>query len=222
MKYVFLAAFSIFSILHLYFSWKDNKTGRARTKPFLLIFLLLYYVFSVDKVSVVLAVALFTSWLGDVLLIPRGDKWFALGGISFMFSHFFFIAVYSGSIAFENVPWLPVLLLAAVYFGISARIIFMLRDSMPRKMKLPMYVYLLANSTMNVFAFLQMITTAQPGATVAYIGAVLFFISDCCLFLVRYSDKKKFIFKQHFTVMFTYLVGELLITQGIIMLSRLN
>ena len=219
MNYIFLAAFLAVSALHLYSSWKDDAAGRAKTKPFLLILLLLYYVFSASQSSLVLVLALLTSWMGDVLLIPHGNKWFVMGGISFMFSHFFFIAVYTVKITFSGVPWGAVLLLAAVYYGVSARIIFMLRKAVPKPMKIPMYVYLLANSTMNVFAFLQMITTRQPGAIVAYTGAVLFFISDCSLFLVRYYNKKNLIFKGHFTVMLTYLIGELLITQGILMLA---
>ena len=54
---------------------------------------------------------------------------------------------------------------------------------------------------------------------VAYIGAVLFFVSDCSLFLVRYYKPRKIVYKDHFTVMLTYILGELLITQGIIMLT---
>lgn len=219
MRYVFLAALALCSAAHLYYSWVDNKRGRAATKPFLLILLVLYYVFSADRLSFVLLGALVTSWLGDVLLIPRGHGWFAAGGISFMLSHFLFIAVYVENISFTLVPWVPAVILAVVYYGISAKIISMLWPYAPKKMRAVMYVYLLANSTMNVFAFMQMVTTLHPGATVAYIGAVLFFISDCTLFLVRYYEPKRLIFKDHFTVMLTYIVGEFLITQGILMLA---
>lgn len=219
MRYVFLAALALCSAAHLYYSWVDNKRGRAATKPFLLILLVLYYVFSADRFSFVLLGALVTSWLGDVLLIPRGHGWFAAGGISFMLSHFLFIAVYVENISFALVPWVPAVILAVVYYGISAKIISMLWPYAPKKMRAVMYVYLLANSTMNVFAFMQMVTTLHPGAIVAYIGAVLFFISDCTLFLVRYYEPKRLIFKDHFTVMLTYIVGEFLITQGILMLA---
>ena len=219
MRYVFLAALALFSAAHLYYSWVDNKRGRAATKPFLLILLVLYYVFSADRLSFVLLGALVTSWLGDVLLIPRGHGWFAAGGISFMLSHFLFIAVYVENINFALVPWVPAVILAVVYYGISAKIISMLWPYAPKKMRAVMYIYLLANSTMNVFAFMQMVTTLHSGAIVAYVGAVLFFISDCTLFLVRYYEPKHLIFRDHFTVMLTYIVGEFLITQGILMLA---
>lgn len=219
MNYLFFALFILSSAAHLYFSWRDEKKGRAVTKPFLLLFIMLYYIFSCSRISVLLLGALFTSWLGDVLLIPKGFKWFTAGGISFMISHFLFIAVYIGQISFPDVPWLPVILMAAVYCGIAAKVIIMLKDDVDKVMKIPLYVYLLANSSMNVAALMQLLTNRSAGATVAYIGAILFFISDCCLFIVRLYKKKEIVFKKHFTVMLTYLAGEFLITQGILMLT---
>ena len=66
---------------------------------------------------------------------------------------------------------------------------------------------------------MQLLSTGTLGAVIAYIGAVLFFASDCSLFLVRYYKPRKIVYKDHFTVMLTYILGELLITQGIIMLT---
>ncbi|MGN1418426.1 MAG: lysoplasmalogenase [Acutalibacteraceae bacterium] len=221
MKYLFLALFALCSAVHLYFSWKDEKKGRAITKPLLLLLLMLYYVFSCSKstISTILLAALFTSWLGDVLLIPSGTMWFVAGGISFMISHFLFIATYFGQISFSDVPWVPVILLAVIYCAVAAKVISMCWKNAPKNMRAALYVYLLANSAMNVFAFMQMITLRSPGAIIAYIGALLFFISDCSLFLLRYYKEKKIVFKDHFTVMLTYLAGEFLITQGILMLT---
>lgn len=218
MKYVFLGLFAGFSAVHLYYSWKDEKKGRAITKPFLLIFILLYYLVSCETTSLLLVFALLTSWLGDVLLIPQGTKWFISGGFSFFVSHFLFIAVYFSRINFSQVPWIWAILLAFVYFGIAAKIITMLQKSTPKEMRIAMYGYLIANSAMNVFAFMQMITNFSAGSVVAYIGAMLFFASDCSLFLVRYYEKPV-VFKKHFTVMLTYLLGEFLITQGILMIA---
>ncbi len=219
MKFVFLVLFAVSSIAHLYYSWKDEKRGRAYTKPFLLLFLALYYVFSVDKVSYLLLFALLTSWLGDVLLIPKGHVWFSAGGVSFMASHFLFIAVYAQRISFADVSWLPVIVLALVYCAVAAKIISMVWKTTPKLMRAVMYIYLLANGAMNVFALMQMLTTGTGGAIVAYIGALLFFVSDCSLFLVRYYGGREIVYKKHFTVMLTYILGELLITQGIIMLT---
>ncbi len=219
LRYIFLALLFIFTVIHLVDSWRDDKKRRKYTKPFLILFIIGYYLVSVDNISLLLILALAASWLGDVLLIPEGNGWFTAGGISFMFTHFLFIAVYAQNLDFRSFPLAWAIPAAAVYYGISAVIIFKLRPSTPKMMLLPMYFYLLSNSTMNIFALLQMITLKSTGSIVAYIGALLFFVSDCTLFLVRYYKKPEIVFKKHFTVMLTYVFGELLITQGVLMIG---
>jgi len=216
--FLFLLLYIIASILHLIASWKDDRKKRAATKPFLLIFLLLFYVFCSPKIFIALVLALLTSWLGDVLLIPNGHGWFTAGGISFMASHVFFIMVYLEKISVEGVIWWIVIPAAVLYFGISFNIIHITAPTTPKKMVLPMHVYLLLNSTMNIFALMQLMNNPCRAAWIAYIGAVLFFISDCTLFLVRYSAHPERIFKKHFSVMLTYLLGEAMITIGVMML----
>ncbi len=217
MKHVFLILYLLFSGIHLYHSWKDDAARRALTKPVLLMLLALHYAACAVDLSWVLLLALLTSWLGDVLLILKGHKWFARGGISFLVSHFLFIAVYLPDLRLNAVPWLLLLLVAPVYFGISMRIIRAVEPTTPKSLIKPMGLYLLTNSAMNLFALIRMLTVQSPGSLVAYLGAVLFFASDCTLFLVRYYQKPDVVFKKHFTVMFTYLVGELFITVGILM-----
>ena len=218
MKYLFLIIYFVFSIIHLIDSYKDDARKRARSKPFLLIFLLLFYVSASHNRSIFLVLALFTSWLGDVLLIPKGNKWFVAGGISFIFSHIFLILTYASHISVSGMPWLFVIIIAIIYFAVSLKIIFAVKDNTPKMMVGPMYFYLLANSLMNIFGMMQLISRKNTGALIAYIGALLFFVSDCVLFLVRYHKNKNIIYKRHFSVMLTYLLGEFLITLGILLI----
>ena len=218
-KYVFLALFLLTSVIHLASSWLDKPKHRMYTKPLLLVFLTLYYVFAADKHNYILIAALVTSWLGDVLLMPRGNKWFVIGGISFLISHLFFIWVYVPQIDFSAVKWLIVVPVAIVYYGISAAVMITLRKTTPKAMVVPMFLYLVANSTMNVFALMQLLTLKNTGAILAFIGAIMFFTSDCTLFIVRYHKNKSIIFKKHLTVMLTYLAGEFLITLGMLLIG---
>ena len=216
MKYLFLILFFLVSIIHLVHSWQDDSKKRAITKPFLLLSLAAYYAFAAETVSPVLLLALLTSWLGDVLLIRKGHKWFILGGISFLASHVLFVCVFVPAIQWTAVPWVLIALLAVVYYGISLKIMLSLQKSTPKLMLVPMYLYLLANSTMNLFALMRLCTLRTPGSIFSLVGAVLFFISDCTLFLVRYYPKTDAVFKRHFPVMLTYLGGEFLITLGML------
>ena len=217
MATVFLVLFLIFSAIHLYDSWNDHPARRAKTKPFLLLFLILYYVTKADPVALFLLLALVTSWLGDILLIPKGHGWFTAGGISFLFSHIFFILAYTAHIRYDGTPWIVVIPVALLYYAVSVLIIHKVRPTTPKAMVIPMCLYLIANSTMNVFALIQFFTHRSGAALTAYIGALLFFVSDCTLFLVRYYKKNPdLIFKKHFTVMLTYLAGEFLIVLGML------
>lgn len=218
LPYIFLALYVIVSGIHLYHSWLDSPKRRY-SKPFLLILLILYYVFSADKLSWALLCALATSWLGDVLLIPKGTKWFVAGGISFLFCHVFFVIVYFPTVIWQNVIWWILIPAAILYYGISVRLTLTVKHNVPIAVLIPMIFYLIMNSTMNLFALAQLMSHPCAGSIVAYVGAVSFFISDCTLYLVRYHDNKELIFKKHFTVMLTYLLGEALITVGMLMIG---
>ena len=222
LQYVSLIFFFAFSAVHLYHSWKDDGENRKKTKPFLLLFLLAFYIFGTlagdERLNRELVLALLTSWLGDVLLIPKGHVWFTVGGISFGASHIFFILVYTSHIVFQGLPLWLLIPVALLYYGIAFAVIRAVSPTTPKIMVGPMYLYLLANATMNVFALMQLLTNHSAGALIAFFGAILFFISDCTLFLVRYYKKNEnLIFHKHFTVMLTYLLGEFLIVLGVML-----
>lgn len=217
MEYIFLAIFLISSTIHLYASKKDDKKLRAKTKGFILLALLGWYCCRADSVATMVVVAILTSWLGDVLLIPKGNKWFAVGGVSFMVSHVCFALCYLPQISFSAIPLWAIILIALVYFAIVCVLFKSLREHLPKLLFYPMFFYLLINGTMNCFAFFQLLSMPCAATWVVFIGAVLFFISDSTLFFVRF--KKNTIFKTHFTVMLTYITAEFMIVQGLIMLS---
>ena len=216
LKELFLILYIVISCIHLYHSWMDDTKRRPYTKPVLLL-LMAYYAVAADQISWLLMLALFTSWLGDVLLIPKGHKWFMWGGKSFLISHILFIGVYIPDIQWSAVNWLIVVPVAAVYAAISTGIMKAVGPTTPEKMVKPMWRYLLTNSTMNIFALMRLLSLGNAAGYVAYLGAILFFASDCTLFLVRYYRNPDVIFKRHFTVMLTYLAGEMLIVLGMLM-----
>ena len=217
MEKVFFALYLLFGAVHLYHSWKDDMKRRKLTKPLLMLTLALYYAASATKISWLLLMALLTSWLGDVMLIPKGHRWFARGGVFFLISHVLFMAVCVPSLRMHAVPWLLVALMAPAYYGTSVWIMTAVSPTTPKKMIKPMGMYLLTNSTMNLMALVRMFSMRSIGSVVVYAGALLFFMSDCTLFFVRYYRKPEVIFKKHFTVMATYLAGEFFMTLGILM-----
>ncbi len=215
MKLIALILFFIVTGIHLYASLKQDKKLRACTKPFILLTLLAFYCLSADPVSKLVVLALLFSWLGDVLLIPSGLKWFTAGGISFMISHLFFILSYAALTDFSGVnrsamAGLPIL------FAITTIVIFkFLKPHLPKVLFWPMLLYLLLNGGMNCFAWFRSMSAAGTAAIITAVGALLFYVSDCSLFFVRFDKNSRL--KTHFLVMLTYSLGEFLIVLGLIL-----
>ena len=209
-----LIIFIVMTSIHLYASLKKNKKLRDITKPFILTSLLGYYFLATKEIRTATILALLFSWIGDVFLIGPGVKWFTVGGISFMISHFFFILSYIPDIVFTNMNLYIVLVLGVIFF-IAVSIIFSkLKAHLPKALFYPMYLYLLINGSMNCFAVYRMLSNINIQTVTTCIGAFLFFISDSSLFFVRFD--KNSILKTHFLVMLTYSIGEFLIVLGLI------
>lgn len=217
MKIAFLVLYVLVSAVHLFFSWKNDKPKRAMTKWIILLALLGYYVTSTDNVSFVVVAAILTSWLGDVFLIPPGTKWFVCGGISFMLSHVFYMIAYAGNIAFSSLNWFFVIPAVVLYSVLCGLVFRPLKSSINKKMFPAMVLYLGFNGAMNCFAFMQLLSAPSLATALTYIGAIFFFISDSCLFTKKFKKDCK-IPGHQFVVMLTYIIGEFLIVQGLLMI----
>ena len=216
MKAIALILFVIDSAIHLYASLQKNRMLRARTKVFLLPLLLWWYVLASEPPMMLFILALAFSWLGDVLLIPEGTKWFVAGGIAFMVSHLFFVLSYSRNVNFSTMPVWVILPAALIYIAAVMLVFRGLKPHLLKALFYPMFLYLLINGTMNCFALYQLVSLPCTATATVFVGAVLFFTSDSLLFYTRFKKDTKL--KSHFAVMFTYLLGEFLITLGMILL----
>lgn len=214
MKYVFLAAFILSTAVHLVASIRKDTRMRNISKPFLLLSLLGFYVLAARSASAAIVLALIFSWIGDVLLIPNGVKWFTAGGISFMISHAFFVLGYIKDIDFSRIPGLLVVALAIFFAAVVAYIFSKLKPYLPKALFYPMFLYLLINGTMNCFAIFRGVSIPTAATIITAIGAALFFISDTSLFFVRFKKNSRL--KTHFLVMLTYSIGEFLIVCGLL------
>ncbi len=214
MKYFFLLVFAVSTAVHLYASLRKDTRIRNTSKPFILLSLLGFYVLAARSVSTAIILALIFSWIGDVLLIPKGIKWFTAGGISFMVSHAFFVLGYLKDIVFSKIPVFFIVLLA-VFFAVTVTYVFSkLKPHLPKALFYPMFLYLLINGAMNCFAIFRCVSGPTAATITTAIGAALFFVSDTSLFFVRFKKDSRL--KTHFLVMLTYSIGEFLIVLGLL------
>ena len=210
-----LIIFIISTGIHLYASWHQDKKLRDLSKPFILLSLLGFYCFAAKQIETTVVLAILFSWFGDILLMGKGVKWFAIGGVSFMISHIFYIISYLKYIDFSQINTFAVIILPLLFFTVSTYIFYKLKEHLPKQLFYAMYLYLLINGAMNCFAWYRSLCGFGPAQLMTAIGAMLFYISDCSLFFVRFDKNSPL--KTHFFVMLTYSIGELLIVLGLIM-----
>ena len=214
MKIVFLLIYFVSTGIHLYASKKKIQKLRDVTKPFILTSLLGFYCVMAKPIMATMVLALIFSWLGDVFLIGRGVKWFTVGGICFMISHIFFVLAYNTQVDFSKINIVLAVVIALLYATATVIEFKNLKEWLPKALFYPMFFYLLINSTMNCFAFYRMLSNPCLPTVITFIGALMFYISDCTLFFVRFKKDGKD--RDHFLVMLTYSLGELLIVLGMI------
>lgn len=201
-----LVFFVVNSLFHLFLHKFGNIT-KALIMPSILI-----CCFCINRpISPILIGAVAASWLGDVLLERDGFRWFTAGGLAFMASHMLYGLSYIPAISFSNVPAAVVITIAIVYCVISCSTIYNIRKTAPEKSMILLLLYLFTNAFMNILALTRMLSNFSIFSIIIYIGAVLFFISDNCLFYECFHSKKPNLFVP---VMATYIAGEFMIAVG--------
>ncbi len=213
MPTIFLILYGVISVVHLYGSAIQNQTVRDLTKPLLMPALAAFYIASTDAVNPLVVAMIATSWLGDILLMLHGLKWFVSGGISFLVTHILLIGAYLPSIRFRPADgWI---LAAYLLFGgglIRSSAVH-LKKYLPRQTIWMMIAYLAGNALMNLFAAIKSVSDPSVGSVLILLGALLFLLSDALLFQVRFNKKAPF-YHMHFNVMLTYILAKFMIVFG--------
>ena len=121
---------------------------------------------------------------GDIFLMLPVDMFIA-GLVSFLLAQVCYTVAFTSDIGFTvSLPLLvPFALYGAVIFGILA--------PHTGKMKLPVLVYMVVILIMAWQASVRWSLTGESGARLAFLGAVLFVISDSLLALDRFRGKFK-------------------------------
>lgn len=144
------------------------------------------------------------SLAGDVFLMLPADR-FIQGLVSFFVAHLFYIAAF---IVEGGQEPRPLMMLPFMLYGM-----LMLQLLWPHlgKLRLPVLAYMLVILMMGWTATGRWIGTGQPGSLFAFLGAILFIISDSVLAFDR--------FKRHFTKAQVYILATYFTAQWLIALS---
>jgi len=149
-------------------------------------------------------IGLIFSLAGDIFLMLPSDR-FVAGLVAFLLAHLFYIAAFASEIS--ALIWWP--LIPFVIYGI---IIYIILASSLGKLKLPVLIYVAVILIMAWLAWERWSQTGQIGALLAFIGAVLFIISDTILAIDRFRGAFKLSRALNLT---TYFAAQLLIASSV-------
>jgi uncharacterized membrane protein YhhN len=133
--------------------------------------------------KVMIFAGLVFSMAGDLLLILPSDR-FAAGLAAFLFAHLFYSAAFVSEI--RTPTWWPTIPLLA--YGV---VVYLLLAPSLGKLKLPVLLYVVAILAMAWFAWERWSQSGSRGALSAFVGAVLFVISDTVLAFNHFRLKSK-------------------------------
>jgi uncharacterized membrane protein YhhN len=209
----FLIPFLLFSILNIYYEKNSNRFGILLTKPFLIPFLMLFYLLNESSVNYLILLALFFGFLGDVFLLWSNKQNYILAGIvSFLAGHIFYICVFvENSYMVKEIP-LWFLLFFIPYIG-GALLLFKKLFSSMQSMKLPAIVYMSVIFVMSFTSFSRIWTAPFLSVLLTFSGSLAFIISDSLLAFNMFKIKKQ---RNDVIIMITYILAQLLIILGLL------
>ena len=192
----------------------NNELLQYISKPLIIPVILGYFISQTHNIASDLkkwiVLALFFSWVGDVLLMLQVKKevFFLLGLCSFLLAHIFYIIFFHYVRVREKVKGSPWLLLIVVFY--YSGLIYMLSPFLA-DMKIPVRIYGIFISFMFLLAMHMLFIRNKSAGQWMMAGALLFVISDSVLAINK--------FYQSFTladiiIILTYGLAQLFIVKG--------
>lgn len=191
-----------------------NEYVQFATKPLLIPLLAFLFLSETrggkNKLSLFVLLALFFSWIGDVLLMfqEKQSVFFLLGLSSFLLAHIMYIIFFHKIRIAESIlsRWWILLVVAAYYAGLIIWLSPYLGD-----MKIPVRMYGVVISFMLMMALHMLYIGNKQAGRFFIAGAILFIISDSILAVNKFFQP---MWGASAWVMISYGIAQLLIVMG--------
>ncbi len=221
---IFLVLFFIDGVANLVSVVRESKRLEHITKPLLMPLLALYYIFgSINKnFDWLIVVALLCGCAGDVfLMLENEDKWFMFGMVSFLLGHIFYIISFLLSISNADFPLWGIVLFAPVI--VILLFIYPKYKNNLGDMKIPVQIYMGAILLMHIFAVLRLteFNFFSLCFIFVWIGSILFVLSDSLIAVNTFNEEIKISYIRVY-IMLTYILGQFLIVQGVLLIGLLK
>ena len=218
--YAILVTYLLIVTIHLYCCFHHHEDIRKFTKCLLMPFLAMTYYLGCpkEKFSKVILFAILFGYLGDILLLIEGL--FLLGVVSFLVGHLLYTVTFFVETGLKNYRknLLVFLLVCVVYFYIETEVLGYFRPALVKfGLWGPLFVYTSILSALNISSALYAYCYRNIYSILAYIGSIIFYVSDCILAKQLFFEYNKY---YQISIMFTYILGQSLISLG--MANKMN
>jgi len=199
------------AVVHVFLLNTDQHLYTQISKGLIIPILVIYAFLQVGK-QWSLLLALFFSWIGDILLIRSEQEiFFFLGLLAFLIAHISYLVTFK---RFTYSPKKDINLIGQ-YVGLGIYLlIFLARiTSSLDDMLVPVYAYTIAIAAMVVMAIRRKGRTNTSSYNTVLLGAVLFVFSDS---MIAWNTFYSPIVNAKTWIMLTYVMAQYLIVQGLI------
>lgn len=213
-KKIWIILFSLVLLIDLAAIYSNNESLRFITKPLLAPLLAIYLLLETNTTNSNLKawifLALFFSWVGDILLLfeASGSNFFLFGLSAFLVAQVCYIVFFHNIRMREYIRGNALLLLLViVYYSILISVLSPFLGTM----KLPVRIYGVVLSFMVMLAMHTMLGKNKKAAVWMTAGAILFVASDSLLAFNKFFSAFNY---SGLIIMLTYGLAQLFITEG--------
>jgi uncharacterized membrane protein YhhN len=215
--YIFLIFFFIGITVNIFSVAKKNKKWEYISKPLLMPLLAAYFILVTYPTSVawLIFVALLCGGVGDIFLMLENK--FMQGMSAFLLGHIFYIVAFL--LLVNNILTFPIW-----GFFLFVPVIVILLLIYPKfkdflgDLRIPVHIYLVTILLMHIFAILLLaeLSILSPSFLFIWLGSFLFILSDSLIAVDKFNENLK-IPNVAIIIMITYIIGQFLITQGMLL-----
>ncbi len=193
--------FIVYVVLGVFDAHQADIHGNRVCKPFLMPLLAMFYLLAGGRNTAVL-LGIGFDWLGDVCLLKHKKSWLFAGIMFFLAGHLCYCSVlFAGAKA--QYPLICVMYVCTAV-GSAAKT----TTGVPWRYRWVLFVYAIVLCMMSYGAFLRMCAGLSYVTFFAWIGSLLFLVSDTLIGFEKFKRRKVK------GIMWTYLTAQYLLTAG--------
>ena len=182
-------------------------------KPLLMVSLFWFYKANATILNKWFVLGLFFSFLGDVLLLGKGELYFILGLASFLIAHLFYITMVVKMLVKTTVK--EVISVSIPYVFIFILLLNLLYEHLG-EMKIPVIIYALVISILGTVSLLLFIQKKTDAYLLLVVGVFIFIVSDSVLAINMFYQKEAYF---SLVIILTYVLAQFLICKFVLKLN---